>query len=113
MPTLACYHWRFITLGVVMLSYDPLSKRFGSYLIEAGLLTESQVDVVLNDQQATGMRFGDIVVERGWVKRKTIEYLSRKVIELEREIGEPLQTGLIQTRYTLLKKRKQAPKRPS
>ena len=90
-----------------MLPYDPLSKRLGSYLLEAGLLTESQIDVALNDQEATGMRFGDIVVERGWVKRKTLEYLASKVIELEREIGEPLQLGLIRTSYVIRKTRKQ------
>ena len=91
-----------------MLPYDPLSKRLGSYLLEAGLLTQAQIDVALNDQEATGMRFGDIIVERGWVKRQTIEYLARKVIALEREIGEPLQSGLIQTSYVLTKKRRQA-----
>jgi hypothetical protein len=83
-----------------MLSYDPLTKRLGSYLIDAGLLTEFQVDVALNDQEATGMRFGDIIVERGWVKRQTIEYLTRKIISMERELGEPLKTGLLQTKYS-------------
>lgn len=83
-----------------MLSYDPLTKRLGSYLIDAGLLSESQVDVALNDQEATGMRFGDILVERGWIKRQTIEYLTRKIIRMEREIGEPLKSGLIETSYS-------------
>ena len=87
-----------------MLPYDPLSKRLGGYLIDAGILTEAQVDVVLKDQETTGMRFGDIVVERGWAKRKTIEYLTRKIIRLERELGEPLKTGLIETRYSARKK---------
>ncbi|NJM67441.1 MAG: hypothetical protein HC851_18090 [Acaryochloris sp. RU_4_1] len=83
-----------------MLSYDPLTKRLGSYLIDAGLLTESQVDVALSDQEATGMRFGDILVERGWIKRQTIEYLTRKIISMERELGEPLKSGLLETRYS-------------
>jgi hypothetical protein len=55
-------------------------KRLGGHLIEAGLLTPAQVDVALNDQQATGMLFGEILVARGWVKRQTIEYLMKKVI---------------------------------
>lgn len=88
-----------------MLSYDPWTKRLGSYLIDAGLLSESQVDVALNDQQATGMRFGDILVERGWIKRQTIEYLTRKIISTEREIGEPLKSGVIETSYFKRKKR--------
>lgn len=61
------------------------NKRLGAYLIEAGLITPAQVDVVLNDQQVTGMRFGEILATRGWVKQQTIEYLMQKVIVPERE----------------------------
>ncbi len=89
-----------------MLSYDPSSKRLGSYLIDAGLLTQSQVDVALSDQEATGLRFGDIIVERGWIKKQTLEYLCRKVIELEREIGQPLNKGVVQTSYSRYNQRK-------
>jgi hypothetical protein len=89
-----------------MISYDPTDKRLGSYLIDAGLLSPSQVDVALNDQASTGLRFGEIIVERGWVKQQTIEYLHRKIIELEREIGQPLDKGVVQTSYSLRKQRK-------
>ena len=60
-------------------------KRLGGYLVEAGLLTPGQVDVALNDQKLTGMRFGDILVTRGWIKQQTIEYLMQKVIVPERQ----------------------------
>jgi hypothetical protein len=89
-----------------MISYDPTDKRLGSYLIDAGLLSPSQVDVALNDQASTGMRFGEIIVERGWVKQQTIDYLHRKIIELEREIGQPLDKGVVQTSYSLRKQRR-------
>lgn len=89
-----------------MVSYDPTDKRLGSYLIDAGLLSPSQVEVALSDQASTGLRFGDIVVERGWVRQQTIEYLYRKIIELEREIGQPLDKGVIQTSYSLRKHRR-------
>lgn len=62
---------------------SPL-KRLGGYLVEAGLLTHDQVSVILNDQQATGMRFGEIVVARGWLKEQTIEWIVAKVVEPER-----------------------------
>lgn len=55
-------------------------KRLGGYLVEAGLLTPAQIDVALNDQKLTGMRFGEILAARGWVKQQTIEYLMKKVI---------------------------------
>ena len=57
----------------------------GSYLIEAGLITDAQVSVVLNDQQvATDMRFGEVLVVRGWVKLETIEFIMARVVEPER-----------------------------
>lgn len=63
----------------------PRGKRLGGYLVEAGLLTPAQVDVALNDQKITGMRFGEILAARGWVKQQTIEYLMQKVILPEQE----------------------------
>jgi hypothetical protein len=60
-------------------------KRIGDYLIEAGLLTDSQVAVALNDQQTTEMKFGEILAARGWVKQQTIEFLMTKVVLPERK----------------------------
>jgi hypothetical protein len=60
------------------------SKRLGDYLVEAGLLTESQIEVALADQLTTRLRFGEVLVRRGWVKEETIEYLMQKVIVPER-----------------------------
>jgi hypothetical protein len=55
-------------------------KCIGNYLVEAGLLSTAQVDVILLDQNATGMRFGEIVASRGWIKEQTIEYLMEHLI---------------------------------
>lgn len=63
-------------------------KRLGSYLLEAGLLTPAQVHVALNDQQATGMRFGEVLVARGWVKEQTVEWIMQKVIVPERRASK-------------------------
>lgn len=60
-------------------------KRLGSYLVEAGLITQAHIDVTLADQEATGLRFGEILVVRGWLKEQTIEYLMEKIILPERE----------------------------
>ncbi|MBM0743222.1 hypothetical protein JOY44_16660 [Phormidium sp. CLA17] len=69
-------------------SHDPSSlrtKRIGGYLVEAGLLTPAQVNVALDDQKVNGLRFGEILAARGWVKQQTIEYLMEKVILPEQE----------------------------
>lgn len=60
--------------------------RLGSYLIEAGLITPAQVAVVLNDQNFShDMRFGEVLVARGWVKSETIEFVVKRVLEPERK----------------------------
>ncbi|HEY9751576.1 MAG TPA: hypothetical protein V6C46_01385, partial [Coleofasciculaceae cyanobacterium] len=71
----------------------PNQKRIGGYLIDAGLLTPAQVDVALNDQKMTGMRFGEILATRGWVKQQTIEYLMAKVIVPERRAATGSQSS--------------------
>ena len=63
-----------------------LPKQIGSYLVDAGLLTADQIMVILNDQRATGMRFGEIAVARGWLKEQTVEWIVQKVIEPERTL---------------------------
>lgn len=68
------------------MAYLQTLKPLGAYLIEAGLLSQAQVDVILADQTITEMQFGEIVVTRGWVKEQTIEYLMQKVILPEREV---------------------------
>ena len=60
-------------------------KRLGSYLLDAGLLNPDQVNVALNDQKATGMRFGEVLVVRGWLKEQTIEWVMQQVVEPERQ----------------------------
>nr|WP_238718448.1 hypothetical protein [Petrachloros mirabilis] len=56
----------------------------GTYLVEAGLLSEAQVGVILADQGVISLPFGEIVATRGWLKQETIEYLMDKVVLPER-----------------------------
>jgi hypothetical protein len=56
------------------------AKYIGNYLVEAGLISSAQVSLILSDQATTKMRFGEIVVNRGWLKTQTIEFLMAHVI---------------------------------
>ncbi len=78
------------------------SKRLGDYLIEAGLLTTAQVEVALADQVNTHLRFGDVLIRRGWVKEETIEYLMQKVILPERT-GHQSEASYLESSRNLLK----------
>jgi rubrerythrin len=78
------------------------SKRLGDYLVEAGLLTEAQIEVALADQATTSLRFGEVLIRRGWVKEETIEYLMQKVILPERT-GHENTTSYLESSRNLLK----------
>lgn len=70
-------------------------KRLGSYLVEAGLITSAQVDVALNDQKImSDMRFGDVLVARGWIKQQTLDYLIKKVVEPEQQAAKQTRSKL-------------------
>jgi hypothetical protein len=64
---------------------DPLAaaqrkpKLLGEMLLQAGLLTPAQLEVVLRDQQwQPDLRIGDILELRGWVKRDAIEFFAEQ-----------------------------------
>jgi hypothetical protein len=59
---------------------NTTTKYIGNYLVEAGLISSAQVSLILSDQATTKMRFGEIAVNRGWLKRQTIEFLMAHVI---------------------------------
>lgn len=64
-------------------------KPLGTYLLEAGLLTPAQIDVALNDQKIVdNMRFGDVLVARGWIKQQTLDYLIEKIVAPEQQAAK-------------------------
>ncbi|NJK29407.1 MAG: hypothetical protein HC940_04245 [Acaryochloris sp. SU_5_25] len=79
------------------------SKKLGNYLMEAGLLTTAQLEVALADQQITGMRLGEVLVRRGWIKEETIEYLMEKVILPERSSSPDQSSSYLELSRKLLK----------
>lgn len=58
-------------------------KRLGDYLIEAGLITPSQIDDALIEQRSTGIRLGEILSDKGWIRQETIEFFVSTIVEVE------------------------------
>lgn len=54
--------------------------------MEAGLITRSQVDIALKQQQIIGRRLGEIMVTRGWLDQQTIDKIMVEVILPESNI---------------------------
>ncbi len=63
----------------------PQRKLLGMYLVEAGLVSQTQVETALQEQKYSGKRLGEILASHGWVEQLTIEYLIEKVVLPERE----------------------------
>lgn len=63
-------------------------KPLGEYLVEAGLITPTQVDIALDEQKVNRRRLGEILVLRGWVEQQTIEYLMENVVLPQRAVKE-------------------------
>ena len=51
----------------------------GAYLVEAGLVTQEQVDQALQEQKTSDLRLGEILVNHGWVTPRNIEYMMKYV----------------------------------
>ncbi|MBD1865115.1 MULTISPECIES: hypothetical protein [Trichocoleus] len=42
-------------------------------LIEAGLISASQRDIALRDQQITGMQLSEVLIARGWITEEKLQ----------------------------------------
>jgi N-acetylglucosaminyldiphosphoundecaprenol N-acetyl-beta-D-mannosaminyltransferase len=57
-------------------------RKFGEYLVEAGLVTEADVQAALVEQQLTGMRLGAILAGRGLIGQQTVDFLVEQVTQM-------------------------------
>lgn len=57
-----------------------IAKLLGAYLIEAGIITPEQLEIALKKQRHSGKRLGTVLVDCGWVKRQTIDYLIEEIV---------------------------------
>ena len=71
-------------------SFINLNKPLGEILIEAGLISIAQIEVALKEQQASGMRIGEILVSHGWIDRETVDFFAERWLELLKQEKKPL-----------------------
>lgn len=55
-----------------------LHKPLGQILIEAGLISINQIEIVLREQEETGLRIGEILVSHGWIKQSTVDFFAEE-----------------------------------
>lgn len=56
------------------LLHDPDPLPIGQYLRQAHLLTDTQIDYLLEQQNLTQLQFGVLAVANGWIKLQTINF---------------------------------------
>ena len=63
---------------------SPEKKPLGQTLIEAGLISISQIELALQEQKQNDLRIGEILVAHGWISSKTIDFFCDRWSELIR-----------------------------
>lgn len=52
----------------------------GQYLKQAELLDESQIQAIVQEQQTTAQKFGEIAIAKGWIGQKTVDFFLRYLV---------------------------------
>lgn len=60
-------------------------RKFGEYLVEAGLVTEADVQAALAEQQLTGIRLGAILASRGLIGQQTVDFLVEQALQMSEQ----------------------------
>lgn len=69
---------------IVSEDYHLLSQPIGQYFKEAGLLTDQQIDLILEEQQQLGIKFGYLAVLKGFLKEKTLIFFLEQILKADK-----------------------------
>ena len=62
-------------LNILSMSSEKKAKYFlGQYFQKAGLLEPKQIKIILEDQKNSNLRFGEIAIAKGWIKKETRDF---------------------------------------
>ena len=50
------------------------TQPIGQYLKQAGLLTDSQIQTILEEQKRTELKFGELAIAKKWLKQATVDF---------------------------------------
>ena len=68
------------------LSQESEIQPLGYYLQEAALINKQQIEILVEEQKQTGMLWGELVLQKGWLKKKTINFFLKYLGEKERNL---------------------------
>ena len=64
----------FFAEGWFKLVEEKTKQPIGQYLKQAGLLTDRQIQTILEEQKQTELKFGELAIAKGWLKRATVNF---------------------------------------
>ena len=83
------------------LAGEKSKQPIGQYLKQASLLNEQQIETILNEQQKSNKKFGELAIAKGWIKQTTLDFFLSQfqgvdlaAVEQVTETVEPLGADL-------------------
>ena len=65
---------------------QPKTQPLGYYLQEAGLIDAQQIETLLEEQKQTGILLGELLLEKGWLKEKTLNFFLQHLQQTEKKL---------------------------
>ena len=59
-------------------SVSNFNKPLGQILLEAGLISISQIQLALHEQKHSSLKIGEILTLHGWLKQETADFFAEK-----------------------------------
>ncbi|MEM6614336.1 MAG: tetratricopeptide repeat protein [Cyanobacteria bacterium P01_C01_bin.72] len=56
------------------LAVEKPKQPIGQYLKQASLLNEQQIETILDEQQRSNRKFGELAIAKGWIKQTTLNF---------------------------------------
>ncbi len=100
-------------LSINSLDNSKSKQPLGEILLEAGLVSISQIEIALEEQTQSNLKIGQILASYGWIKQKTADFLADKwSFIIQKEQKRPLAfylyaAGLLDKQQLLSLKQKQ------
>ena len=98
------------------LTNSQLKKPLGEILLEAGLVSISQIEIALEEQKQNDLKIGQILASHGWIKQETADFFAERWLSfLQKKQRRPLAfylfaAGLLAQEQLLILKQRQKQK---
>ncbi|WP_036485967.1 hypothetical protein [Myxosarcina sp. GI1] len=78
---------------------QPKTQPLGYYLQEAALIESWQIKSLLEEQKQTGMLLGELIVKKGWLSQKTLDFFLQYLTKIEqhKQLLLPSYRGIIKS----------------